>query len=97
MKRLLFIAPLALIALPAHAQSSHSTTVDRPNYQGSRTVTRDGQGNVSRGTSVVRKSDGAIASHNYSRVRSDGGWSASRASTGFGGCSIARSRSFRRH
>ncbi len=97
MKRLLFIAPLALIALPAHAQSSHSTTVDRPNYQGSRTVTRDGQGNVSRGTSVVRKSDGAIASHSYNRVRSDGGWSARRASTGFRGHGVSRSRSVRRY
>lgn len=97
MKRLLFIAPLALIALPAHAQSSRSTTVDRPNYQGSRTVTRDGQGNVSRGTSVVRKSDGAIASHSYNRARSDGGWSSSRASTGFRGHGVSRSRSVRRY
>lgn len=97
MKRLLCIAPLALIVLPAHAQSTHSTTVDRPNYQGTRTVTRDGQGNVDRGTSVVRKSDGAVASHGYNRVHTEGGWSASRASTGFGGRAFSRSRSVRRH
>lgn len=97
MKRLLCIAPLALIALTAHAQSSSSTTVDRPNYQGTRTVTRDGQGDVSRSTNVTRKADGATASHSYDRVRSDGGWTATRASTGFRGHGVSRTRSVRRH
>ncbi|MDG2534682.1 hypothetical protein P6144_13550 [Sphingomonas sp. HITSZ_GF] len=85
MKSLLCIAPLALIALPAHAQSTHSTTVDRPNYEGSRTVTRDGQGSVSLDSSVTRKSDGATASRDYDRTRTDSGWTASGSTTGFAG------------
>jgi hypothetical protein len=90
MKRLLLIAPLALATLPAHAQSSRSVTVDRPNYEGTRTVARDGQGSISRDTDVTRKSDGATASRDYDRTATGSGWTASGSATGFEG----RTRSF---
>ena len=91
MKSLLFIAPLAaFVALPAHAQSSRTVTVDRPNYEGTRTVTRDGQGSISRDTDVTRKSDGATASRDYDRTVTADGWTASGSATGFAG----RTRSF---
>ncbi|MES2097281.1 MAG: hypothetical protein V4459_11040 [Pseudomonadota bacterium] len=90
MKSLLFIAPLAaLIALPAHAQSTRTTTVDTPNYDGTRIVTRDGAGNVSRDTDVTRKSDGATASRDVDRTKTDTGYTASGSASGFDGKSVS--------
>lgn len=90
MKSLLLIAPFAaLIAVPAHAQSTRTTTIDKPNYDGTRTVTRDGAGSVSRDTDVTRKSDGATASRDYDRTRTADGYSATGSATGFNGRSAS--------
>lgn len=86
MKSLYLIAPLAMLAaLPAHAQSSRTTSVDTANYNGTRTVTRDGEGGVTRDTDVTRKSDGATASRDYQRNLTSDGWTASATQTNFNG------------
>lgn len=91
MKTLMLFSPAAIAAaLPAHAQSSRTVTVDRPNYEGTRVVERDGEGSISRDTDVTRKSDGATASRDYDRTVSADGWSASGSQTGFNG----KTRSF---
>lgn len=94
MKSLFLVAPLAMIAaLPAYAQSSRTTSVDRPNYEGTRTVSRDGEGTVTRDTDVTRKSDGATASHDYTRTATGDGWTANGSTTGFNGQTSSASAS----
>lgn len=86
MKSLYLFASLAVFAaIPAHAQSSRTTTIDRPNYEGSRTVSRDGAGGVTRDTDVTRKSDGATASRDYQRNLNATGATATASRTGFDG------------
>lgn len=88
MKAMILIASVAVLAATAvHAEPvTKTTTVDRPNYEGTRVVSRDkAAGTVTRGTDVTRKSDGATASRDYSRTRTDTGFTASGSSTGFNG------------
>jgi hypothetical protein len=82
----------AAIATPALAEPrTRTVTVDRPNYEGSRTTVRDPQaGTVSHDAEVARKSDGATATRSYDRVRTDTGFTASGSATGFDG----KTRSF---
>ncbi|MEE9434568.1 MAG: hypothetical protein V3V15_10060 [Sphingorhabdus sp.] len=91
MKKIIYI-PLAamLIAGPALAERSKTVTVDNDRISGSKTVTRDGKGNVSIDGELTRKSDGATATHRYDRERTENGWTASGEQTGFKG----RSRGF---
>ncbi len=75
-----------LIATPAVAQSTRTVTVDGPNYDAARTVTRDpALGTVTRDTDVTRASDGAVASRDYTRTRADGSLTASGSSSNFAG------------
>ncbi len=80
----------ALLAGPAAAQQTKTVTIDNDRISGSKTITRDGQGNVTVDGDVTRKSDGATASHDYSRTHTENGWTASGEQSDFKG----RSRGF---
>lgn len=89
----LAFTPMLAVALasPATAQTTKTTVVDTPQYNGSRTVTIDREaGTVARDASVTRKSDGALATSEYDRARTETGVTASGSQTGFGG----KTRSF---
>ncbi len=65
---------------------TRTTTVDTPKYDGTRVVTRDAAaGTYSRDTAVTRASDGATATRQYDRVRTETGVSANGSATGFAG------------
>lgn len=84
----LFIAvgAVALTAAPALAQSTRTTTVDTPRFEGERTVSRDrAAGTVSKDATLTRKRDGATATRTYDRQRTENGFTASGSRTGFGG------------
>lgn len=88
MKAVILIASAAaMFATAANAQPvTKTTTVDRPNYEGTRVVVRDkAAGTATRNTDVTRKSDGATASRDFSRTRTDTGSTVSGSSTGFNG------------
>jgi hypothetical protein len=75
-----------LIAGPALAQQARTVTIDTPRYEGTRTTERDrGEGSLIRETDVTRKSDGATASRDFSRQRTEDGVTRDRTSTDFQG------------
>lgn len=93
MKAIILTATVAAFAatVASAAPVTRTTTVDRPNYEGSRTIVRDkAAGTVARDTEVTRKSDGATATREYDRARTETGVTASGSSTGFDG----KTRSF---
>ncbi|MBB5685555.1 hypothetical protein [Sphingobium boeckii] len=93
MKTLLIIPALVMLtATPAlAAPTTRTMTVDKPNFEGSKTVTRDPETRtVARDTEVTRKSDGATATRSYDRAPTESGMSASGSATGFNG----KTRSF---
>lgn len=89
MRNLVLSLIAAGLCLPAAALAEPKTrtvTVDTPNYEGTRTVTRDREaGSVSRDTEVTRLSDGATRTRNYDRQRTANGVTASGATTRFNG------------
>jgi hypothetical protein len=93
-KTLIVPALAAVLAVPAFAEPVTKTvTIDRPNYDGTRTIVRDKDaGTLSRDTQVTRASDGATASREYDRTRTTDGFTASGSSTNFKG----ETRSFER-
>ncbi len=63
-----------------------TVTIDKPNFEGSRTVIRDKDaGTLSRDSELTRKSDGATATRSYDRARTDDGFTASGSSTNLRG------------
>jgi hypothetical protein len=93
MKAIILTAAVAALAASAAIAEpvTRTTTVDKPNYEGSRVIVRDkAAGTVSRDTEVTRKSDGATATREYDRARTDTGVTASGSATGFNG----KTRSF---
>jgi hypothetical protein len=88
----LIVGIAALTATAATAEHvTRTVTVDKPNYEGTRVTVRDkAEGTVTRDTDVTRKSDGATASRDYSRDRTETGVVASGSATGFNG----KTRSF---
>ena len=63
-----------------------TVTIDKPNFEGSRTVVRDKEaGTLSRDGELTRKSDGATATRSYDRARTDDGFTASGSSTNLRG------------
>jgi hypothetical protein len=91
MKNLISLSITAmLIASPALAERTKTVTVDNEKVSGSKTIARDGQGNVVVDGTLTRKRDGATATHNYDRTRTENGWTASGQQTDFQG----RSRGF---
>jgi len=88
MKRLtiLTLAAAGLIAAPALAQQTRTVTIDTPRYEGTRTAERDrAEGTQTRETDVTRKSDGATASRDFSRQRTEDGVTRDRTGTDFQG------------
>ncbi len=85
MKLFLIAGASALLTTGAIAQT-RTNSFDGPNYQGSRTIVRDRDaGTLSRDAEVTRKSDGAVATRNYDRQRTETGYSASGSRTRFNG------------
>ena len=80
-------AAAAMIATAAFADPVTKTiTVDTPKYEGSKTIIRDKEaGTLSRDSEVTRKSDGAVATRDYDRQRTDTGFTASGSATRFNG------------
>lgn len=63
-----------------------TVTIDKPNFEGSRTVIRDKDaGTLSRDSELTRKRDGATATRSYDRARTDDGFTASGNSTNLRG------------
>ena len=63
-----------------------TVTIDKPNFEGSRTVVRDKEaGTLSRDSELTRKSDDATAMRSYDRARTDDGFTASGSSTNLRG------------
>ena len=82
----LILAAAGLVAAPALAQQSKTVTIDTLRYEGTRTTERDrGEGSLSRETDVTRKSDGASASRDFARQRTDDGVTRDRTATDFHG------------
>ena len=88
----LIASAAALVATAAAAEPVTKTvTVDRPNYDAARVTARDKDaGTYTRDTDVIRERDGATASRDYRRTRTDSGVSVSGTQTGFAG----KTRSF---
>lgn len=87
MKRIIILAGLSALATAAVAEEKTRTvTFDGPRYEGTRTTTRDREaGSLSRDTSVTRKADGAVATREFDRQRTEGGVTASGSGTNFAG------------
>ncbi len=95
MKKFLLVPALAaILAGPVMAEPVTKTvTIDRPNYDGTRTTVIDKDaGTLSRDTQVTRASDGATATREYDRTRTDTGFTDSGSATNFKG----ETRSFER-
>jgi hypothetical protein len=81
----------ALLALAATtpalaAPVTRTVSVDKPKYEGTRTIVRDKEvGTLTRDADVTRKSDGATAERHYARTRTDTGFTASGDSSNFAG------------
>lgn len=61
-------------------------TIDTPKYEGAKTVTRDKEaGTVAKDAELTRLSDGAVATREYDRSRTDTGAVASGSTTRFNG------------
>ena len=92
MKYLAIISALAVaMATSAIAQQTKTVTIDTPRFEGERTITRDREaGTYDSNGNLTRKTDGATASHEYHRARTDRGWTSSASQTDFQG----RNRSF---
>lgn len=93
-KFLIVPALAAILAGPALAEPVTKTvTIDRPNYDGTRTTVIDKDaGTLSRDVQVTRASDGATATRSYDRTRTDSGFTDSGSATNFKG----ETRSFER-
>ncbi len=89
MRNLVLPLILAGLCVPGAAPAepkTRSVTVATPHYEGTRTVTRDGEaGSVSRDTDITRLSDGATRSRDYDRQRTENGVAASGSTTRFNG------------
>lgn len=86
-KYLLAGAAAAILASGALADPVTKTvTIDTPKYEGTKTYTRDKEeGTFSKDAELTRKSDGATATREYDRQRTDTGLTASGSTTRFNG------------
>jgi len=88
MTKLIFAGAAAMMVTGAAFAEpvTRTYTVDTPNYAGTKTVTRDtAVGTVSKDAELTRKSDGAVATREYDRARTDTGFVASGSRTRFDG------------
>lgn len=85
-RTVLMFAAAGLAATPALAQQSRTVTVDAPRYEGTRTSEYDRDARtLTSETDLTRKSDGATASSNLVRQRTEEGITRERASSDFHG------------
>jgi hypothetical protein len=93
----LILAGVAFLASGVATAQTRTQTFDGPRYSGERTTVRDRDaGTSSRDLEVTRKSDGAVATRSFDRPRTENGYTASGAATGFDGRSYAYSGSGQR-
>ena len=88
MTKFLLAGIAAILMAPAAAADpvTKTITVDTPRYEGTKTITRDHEaGSLSRDAELTRKSDGAVATRDYDRQRTDTGVTASGSTTRFNG------------
>jgi len=88
MTKFLLAGIAAVLIAPAAAADpvTKTITVDTPRYEGTKTITRDQEaGSLSREAELTRKSDGAVATRDYDRQRTDTGVTASGSTTRFNG------------
>lgn len=88
MTKLIWAGAAALMTTTAALADpvTRTYTVDTPNYEGEKTVTRDREaGTVAKDAELTRKSDGATATREYDRARTDTGVVASGSTTRFNG------------
>jgi len=88
MTKFLLAGIAAVLIAPAAAADpvTKTITVDTPRYEGTKTITRDEEaGSLSRDAELTRKSDGAVATRDYDRQRTDTGVTASGSTTRFNG------------
>jgi len=88
MTKFLLAGIAAVLIAPAAAADpvTKTITVDTPRYEGTKTITRDQEaGSLSRDAELTRKSDGAVATRDYDRQRTDTGVTASGSTTRFNG------------
>lgn len=82
----LITLPLFALALvtSAHAQTSKTTTIEKPKGTATKTVIRD-NGNLTVDATATRASDGATAIRTRERTKTEDGVSGSGSQTGFNG------------
>ena len=79
-------AALALTSVAVAEPVTRTYTIDTPKYDGEKVVTRDREaGTVSKDAELTRKSDGAVATREYDRARTQDGFTASGSTTRFNG------------
>jgi hypothetical protein len=80
------LAAAGLAATPALAQHGRTVAIDTPRYEGTRTTERNrAEGSLTRESDVTRKRDGATASSDFSRQRTEDGVTRDRTATDFQG------------
>jgi len=88
MTKLIWAGAAALLTTSAAFAEpvTRTYTIDTPKYEGEKVVTRDREaGTVSKDADLTRKSDGAVATREYDRARTDSGVVASGSTTRFNG------------
>jgi hypothetical protein len=88
MTKLIWAGAAALLMTAAAVAEPVTTTytIDNDKISGTKTVTRDQQaGTVSKDSELTRLSDGAVATREYDRARTESGWAASGSTTRFNG------------
>lgn len=90
-----FVVLSALVStvFATSAVAQTTKTFDRPNYSGTRTITRADNAST-RTVDIIRKSDGAAASASVTLTRTDGGVQATGTATNFAGKTRTIDRSF---
>lgn len=88
MTKLIWAGTAALLMTTAASAEpvTRTYTIDTPKYEGEKIVTRDREaGTVSKDAELTRKSDGAAATREYDRARTDTGVIVSGSTTRFNG------------
>lgn len=88
MRKLMLGGVAAILMAPAALAEpiTRTYTIDTPKVEGSKTVVRDREaGTVAKDAELTRKSDGAVATREYDRARTDTGFVASGSTTRFNG------------
>ncbi len=88
MNKLMLGGVAAMLIAPAAVAEpvTRTYTIDTPQYEGEKVIIRDREaGTVSKDADLTRKSDGATATREYDRARTEDGFSAAGSRTQFDG------------